>query len=387
MTLRLKIQFRLAGILMLLISFQTQASITRTRTMGDVGIIIHDNANFWLFPSRIIQYPNQILIEAGGKSELIANLPSNYGFEKWAGGIVQLSSTRSRTFGLLLSENNSNQPFEIYNNTTQTNRHQFSLFYGYQEGLTAIGFHLGHASANHTYRPNAGTSKKNASQQSTFDLGFSTKSLDLTMGYRFTLSQYSGDDISGHRIHSLFRYFKPIHAKLTFVPLANFIIGFETVDNKNVQDVNAHFWQFLLGAGLNYQLGDNDLLAFGLNFSRKSQTQETGNESSISNIVWDAPFFFGGFESALFRWLKVRFGFQKALRYHIQQAESAGSTYVRDSYSEAPFVYTVGVGFQVKRITIDLSWDSNFLRRGPYFASGSKGDIFNLISIAYDFQQ
>lgn len=387
MVFKLRFQFNFVCVLVLLFIFETHASITRTRTMGDVGMIIHDNANFWIFPARIVEYPNQILIETGGKAELISYLPSNYGFDQWAGGVVQISPISSNTIGIFLSEASTNQPFEIYNNTSQINRHKFSLFYGHQKGTNAFGAHLGFASVNQSSSYDSGIKNENSILQTNFELGISATSLDIVAGYQLTASQSSGNKVSGHRLNSILRFFRPLQSNLTLVPLIKLEVGQEGIDNNNSTDVNAYFWRTLLGIGLNYQIGENDLIAFGINFSRNGQSRETGKQSKMKSVTWDAPFIFGGLESEFIHWGKIRFGFQKALRFVNNSAESSGTTFSKDSYSEAPFAFTAGIGFQFKRITIDLSWDSNFLQRGPYFASGSKGDIFNLISIAYNFQK
>jgi len=56
----------LAIILQFILSTNGFASITRTRTMGDAGMIIRDDANYGLFPSVISLYEKGARFELGG---------------------------------------------------------------------------------------------------------------------------------------------------------------------------------------------------------------------------------------------------------------------------------------------------------------------------------
>ena len=49
-----------------LLSTSVLASDTRVRTMGDNNMVLLDEANIRLFPSRVLDYPNLAIGEFGG---------------------------------------------------------------------------------------------------------------------------------------------------------------------------------------------------------------------------------------------------------------------------------------------------------------------------------
>ncbi len=161
------------------------------------------------------------------------------------------------------------------------------------------------------------------------------------------------------------------------------MVDFE--NQSNVTETDGSFWQIWTGAGLNYQLDDADLLVLGLSLRRsRLSTENEGGTARSRTTQNDLPFVFGGVESELFSWLKLRLGFQKALRRNSQSNEfdTGKQETIR---TEAPYAFTAGLGFSFKRWRLDLSWDPDFLKRGPYFVSGEQGNLFNLISACYLF--
>jgi hypothetical protein len=357
------------------------ASVTRTRTMGDVGMIIKDQSNYWLFPAAIAYQPNQVVFEWGGRPELFYYSSANYGFDRWAGGIFNFGKSNQKTFGAFWSEGSKSSPFELFSISGVATDHKFDLFYGNKTRFGAFGLHLNH-SADMTKVQRTGVDESKTSvTQTQLTLGISRNNHDLSIGYRLSTFRTEGNHITGHAIDLQNRWFKPINERLTLVPLLELKLGLE---NKS-STAKGFYWQIWTGTGVNYQIDEGDLLVFGISVlaSGKSLKMErTGTQSGTT--IFELPYVFGGIESALFSWLKFRFGFQKALR-RISQNNEFNSTSQHNANTESPFAVTAGIGLQYKRLTIDLSWDNNFLKRGPYFLSGVKGDIFNLISMSYIF--
>ena len=359
------------------------ASITRTRTMGDAGILVKDDANYWLFPSALVYSSNRAILELGGTPELVCNSLVNYGFDQWAGSTVRLSTSDLSTLGVFFSEAANISPFHAFPTGSLTADHKFDVFYGRKTMYGSIGVHVARASGLRKSTRDPGSDSKTSATQTRVDFGFSQKNVDATFGFQLSTSKTSGADLFGHSYALRLRMFKPINEVLTFVPVLDFNIGFENKDNS--EHYNALIWNLWTGAGFNYQVNEGDLLVLGLSVLRSSQsvkTERTG--AKTGSTVFDLPFVFGGIESELFPWLKLRLGFQKALR-RTTSTNVYSNTSVKDSRSEAPFAATAGLGLEYKRLTLDLSWDADFLQRGPYFISGSKGDMFNLISVSYCF--
>lgn len=357
------------------------ASVTRTRTMGDAGMIVKDQSNYWLFPAKIAYQHNQVVFEWGGRPELIYYSSANYGFDRWAGGIFNFGKSNQKTFGAFWSEGSKSSPFELFSISGVATDHKFDLFYGNKTGFGAWALHLNH-SADMTKVQRTGINENKTSvAQTQLTLGISRNNQDLSIGYRLSTFRTEGNHITGHAFDLQNRWFKPINDKLSLIPLLELKLNLE---NKS-STAKGHVWQIWTGTGLNYQVDEGDLLVLGISVlaSGKSLKMERSGTQS-GTTIFELPFVFGGIESSLFSWLKLRFGFQKALR-RISQTNEFNSTSQDNANSESPFAFTAGIGLQYKRLTLDLSWDNNFLKRGPYFISGSKGDIFNLISLSYSF--
>ncbi|MFQ5500168.1 MAG: hypothetical protein ACE5FH_10910, partial [Candidatus Zixiibacteriota bacterium] len=55
----------LALLLILLLSASSFATETRVRTMGENNMILLDDFNIWVFPSRLMEYPDIAVAEFG----------------------------------------------------------------------------------------------------------------------------------------------------------------------------------------------------------------------------------------------------------------------------------------------------------------------------------
>ncbi len=360
---------------------EVYSSITRTRTMGDVGIILKDNSNYWLFPSAITSCRNQIIFEWGGSPELFYYSSVNYGFDRWAGGIFSFGKSSQNRFGAFWSEGSRTSPFELFSISGVATDQKLDLFYGTGTQSGALGLHLSH-SADMTKANRTGLNESKTSvTQTRLTLGISRGNQDLSVGYKLSTFRTQGNNITGHAFDLQNRWFKSITEKLTLIPLFELKLDFE--NNRNT--AKGFYWQIWAGSGISYQVDEGDLLVFGISVlgSGKSLKMESSGTTS-GTTIFDLPFAFGGIESGLFSWLKFRLGFQKALR-RISQNNEFNSISQNNATTESPFTVTAGIGLQYKRLTFDLSWDSNFLKRGPYFLSGSKAEIFNLISFNYQF--
>lgn len=367
--------------LLAFMNLEAYSSVTRTRTMGDVGMIFKDNSNYWLFPSAITSCRNQIIFEWGGRPELFYYATENYGFDRWAGGIVSFGNSNQNRLGAFWSEGSRPSPFELFSISGVATDQKLDLFYGTNTQSGIVGLHLNHSADMIKAQRTGSNESKTCVTQTQLIFGISRGNQDWSIGYRLSTFRTEGNNITGHAFDLQNRWFKQIDERLTLIPLFELKLGFEQKNSA----AKGFYCQIWTGTGVNYQIDEGDLLVFGISVlaSGKSlKMEKTGTESGTT--IFELPYIFGGIESSLFSWLKLRFGFQKALRC-ISQHNEYNSTSQDNVNSESPFAVTAGIGLQYKRLTLDLSWDNNFLKRGPYFLSGSKGDIFNLISLSYIF--
>lgn len=112
------------------------ASNTRTRSMGDVGLVLCDQSNIGLFPSTIVRYRNLAILELGGQRELIYYLPAQAGFDPSGGGLIGFGAEGRHVIGVFVGESSERLPFAPFDPTTgqplAMNR-RLDFFYGAKE--------------------------------------------------------------------------------------------------------------------------------------------------------------------------------------------------------------------------------------------------------------
>ncbi len=369
--------------LSIFVSSSAFSTVTRTRTMGDAAMLIEDEANYWLLPSAVIHSDNRIVFELGGQPELIFYSPANYGFARWAGGTVAFGQDRKNSLGAFWSEAAAAQPFVVFPISLVAADQKMDLFYGRKTSSGSFGVHLSYGAGLRQLLNERGADSETSLNVTQVELGSSTRNWDGALGLQLGLFSNSGSSTNAYGLHLLSRWRKTATEKLTLVPWLDFSIDSENKDNSAKSD--GRFWSFWTGLGLHYQVEQGDLVVLGFSIMRTSQVSETeASTSKIGQTVLELPFVFGGLETELFTWLKLRFGFQKALRRITQSTEFRNNS-MDDTHTTAPFAATAGLGLGYRRLTLDLSWDWNFLQRGPYFLSGKTGDMFNLASMCYRF--
>jgi len=360
-------------ILQFILSTNGFASITRTRTMGDVGMIIRDDANYWLFPSVITLYGKGAHFELGGNSELLRYTPASYGFDQCAGGIIPFGKSDSGMLGAFWSETVSRNPFFTYTSSASSIDSKLDLFYGKKTDSGAFGIHAERHAGLYKSSQNARSESKTSSTRTRLDIGTSGSNYDASFGYYSTVNK-----VTGHLINFRVRSFKQRRENMVVTPFMDLQFMFE---KNNINDTDGLAWDIWTGVGLSYLVDEGNLFVLGLSVLYSHQLLKL-SEQEKSSITLDLPFVFGGIESELLPWLKFRFGFQKRIQRNIN-INKYSSSETKTVRTQAPFAATAGIGIKQKRLTIDLSLDSNFFQRGPYFLSGTKGDLFNLISIGY----
>lgn len=371
-------------ILLIALSLNASATVTRTRTMGDVGMIVKDDANYWLFPSAVTLYGDQAVFEGGGSSELLRYRPASYGFDRAAGGIITVSLPDSIRFGAFWSEAVDASPFFTYPSSAANTDSKFDLFYSQRTGKGAFGMHVQYQADLSKTAHGVVTDSKTSVKRTGLDIGISGPIYDVSCGYELAIynrliSKQEGDRrIYGHLLNFRIRSFKPLRKRILMIP---FIDAKVDIENNRVTDTRGLAWEVWTGRGLSYRIDENNLFIVGISVLYSHQILKL-NQQTRSTVILDLPFVFGGIEAELLPWLQARFGFQKCVRLDFEKIKNNNSR-TTAIQSRAPFGAVAGIGMRFKRLIVDCSYDFNFLRKGPYILSGEKGNLFNLVSIEY----
>jgi hypothetical protein len=396
-----------------LIASSALASNTRVRSMGDVGLILRDDSNLWLFPSTVMHYRNLAILELGGRRELIYYLPNQAGIDPGGGGLIRLGGSGRHVIGGFVGESSERLPFAPLDPTTgqplAMNR-KIDLFYGVKNANSGLGWQLTYASGAHKSSSSSGVLGAIENKASVRLLGLSfgmTHSfatggtLDLALRYEnhgFEVTRTSGmaeNSRGGHHLELLSRWTKGIKGGMEIVPFAGAKVGSDGRDlgqGIGSQSTDLAQNRILAGTGFNFRPDSNSVFSLGLSFFRSQETTTTDVGSSatkLTQVTWRLPFVFGGVETALFDWLRVRFGFQKALQTLSRETRGTGLASNNDSEdtrSEGPFELAFGLGIHHRSLTIDFSLDPNYFKRGVYVLSGSQGNMFNLVTVTYGFE-
>jgi len=351
--------------------------------MGDVGIILKDDANYWIFPSTICFNKGGANFELGGSSELLTYFPASYGFNKSAGGVISGGKSGNIKIGADWSEMVSRNPFLTYTSGGGNTDSRFDLFYGKTTKDETFSVHLERHADLMSTSSTSGSDSRTSITRHRLDIGQSTAQADMTVGYQ--LARYynktegtTRKTIYNHCLNIGYRKFNNIRKSLVTTP---FIVTQIELEANNISNTNAGAGEVWAGIGLNYSIDEHDLIVIGLS-TRYSHTLLTSNTQDKTSISLDLPFVFGGIESRPLDWLFVRFGFQKTVQ-RIININKNNNTKIQTVQTQAPYGLACGIGLEYKRLKIDFSYDFNNLRRGPYLISGKEGNLSNLISITY----
>lgn len=396
----------------LLFEISAFASNTRTRSMGDVGLVLRDQSNIWLFPSTLVRYSNLAILELGGQRELIYYLPAQAGFDPSGGGLIGLGADGRHVIGGFVGESSERLPFAPFDPVTgqplAMNR-RMDFFYGAKNARGSWGAQLTYASGGYQSSSRFGGTTSNSEggvrligvalglTQSSINNG----TIDATLRYEnhsFEVNNGSSVNASsrgGHHLDLLSRWTKAWYTRVEMVPFLGFAIGSDGRDfgqGIGSQSEDLKQSRILAGTGFNFRPDSNNVFSFGLSFLRTQEITTTDMGSSATKLTqttWRLPFVFGGVETNLFKWLRARFGFQKSLQNVSRKTRTMGlssNSESEDKRSEGPFELTFGLGIHYRHLTVDFSLDPDYFKRGVYVLSGSEGKMFNLVTMTYEFE-
>ncbi len=429
--------------LLLILGASAFASDTRVLTMGHNNNILSDDANIWLYPSRIGFYPDLAIAEFGNpdyyyyapKAEGEWNAMTKLGLN------FKVGDDNPHVIGLYLHNNVplynmfspigpvEHGPYDYYYYNAYSNK-KMDLFWGKMFGTTNVGAHIGMVCSSNEEEDEDDLDKRKFSQMN-IDLGATMMNgkLDIAIGFeKFSFEdidtrfdsdadQYVGvddyEDDGNTTIYARARYFYELNPSYTVIPHFGFVKGsykHNDYDWDDAEDTNILYrtaerslTDFDLGAGLNYTPSTNVLaiLDFGVkmtNYKYERNYDSTGVSGHYS--VYDTestgkyfvlPYFKAGFEADVFKWMDIRFGATSYWtkytdEYDYNVPDDADASYA-DKYTESYPLNTtyLGFGFHWDRLSVDCYTDPELFLNGFDFISGDgDGDMNCQISATYE---
>ena len=427
----------LSVLMLLLMGVNSFATDTRVLTMGENGTILLDDANIWLYPSRINHYPDILTAEISSpeyigpsKAGMAGDQPiSKVGINwKFGGDKPWILGTYLHNNAQYMDEDNMLEmitpspdivPYHgpRWDDTEMSfSNKRVDLFWGKMFGENAFGIHIGYVHSsykNEDLEPNDGiTLSERGFGKYDISLGLTMmeNKLDLAAGIEiltFTYKNtYYSPDTGNYDYYkpegnnTMFlrgRYFHEYSPTYTFVPHAEVKMGkYEYSQNDwNVADeaeemdysYKYNLTAFELGVGMHYTPATKVLAVIDFGFMYAGMKEEYTNtiyDSDTSYTEMDEekwtytmlPYFKVGLEAEVFSWMDLRLG---ATSYWTKYSneETLYNDSLTTTYTEKyPYNHTyLGLGFHWNRLHVDTYVDPELFLDGFYFLSGTDSKV------------
>ncbi|MEE9443868.1 MAG: hypothetical protein V3V99_14485 [candidate division Zixibacteria bacterium] len=369
------------------------ASDTRVTTMGGVNNIVKDDANIWLYPSTINQYPGLFSTEIMTGNQWMAG--ANLGFNEdnpWVLGAYFSKLEYSHSI------------FDAYGSGTNADN-RLNLIYGRNFNDMPFGFSLSYFKTGSKVE-NDVIIGNNERALTKFGLGFGLSpmegKLDLLLEFTTTswtdkaynLTEDAVLDMtkpSGNtEISFLFRYWMDPMGKCMLVPHGGLHLdkqGLELYSDGVLTNTYTNKeTRFELGLGMNYEAKEDVLVVtdFGFMIESTSYKNEPEGASAIESKMntKTIPFFKIGIDAKVFKWMDFRAGVSNDWEGYTSEP----SDVMKNSSSTASTMTYLGAGFHWGDFEIDASVNPSFLNNGPDFITGTSTPGWaNMVSVLYWF--
>lgn len=397
----------LAVALVLMLGANSMATETRTLTMGDNNMVLLDDANIFIFPSRVNEYPNLAVGEFSGNDFNKFGIHWKFGDDNpwvWATYI----STESATLPMDL-RGGSLVPWDgIWGGGAGTlpPNHRIQSIYGREIGGHKFGFGLNWMRSGHN---DDYSNEQSQESYNSFGIMFGLTEMtglwDVVLDVN--LGSWTDEDADGKKetesdgyldFGLAGRYFKS-GPSYTWIPHFGFMYSKRGIKN-NVMVTGPDTLDLTIkdtrlgveiGMGLNWEPAKNVLAVadFGVNYEKTKRTYDTTTYTAGTvpdEQTWKTftlPFWKIGMDADVFSWMDVRFGATSdwASVTSESKVSGGGSKMTTSSASNATYL---GFGFHWGRLHVDTQANPDLFLDGFNFISGRGNDMNWRISALYE---
>lgn len=379
--------------MVLLVGGAALASNTRVLTMGDNNLILLDDANISLFPSRIVDYPNLALAEMS--SDDMRSLGIHWKFSKdkpcVLGTYFYNDGFESHEFAPVAPPLSENQRIDLYWGTKLGNG-------------SKLGLHIGRRSSSEKTEA-VNNKNENSLSVTRFGVGYTpdgdkydvAAELEFlgwkNQGTKDDNTAYDITDPKGNRTLSLVgRTFREMNDNTTLVPHVGLEFGKYEYDQYSttspyafVERVKDNVLSFTLGSGIEYTPSANVLAVMDIGIMydkvKTTITDDDGTATERTVSTWSFPFFKVGFDASVFRWMDVRFGTTSYWNSEKDDRKTANREDIRKWPDNETYL---GFGLHWSRLHIDLQTDPELFLDGFNFISGQSNRMNFRLSAVYE---
>ena len=380
-------------VLMLVMGMNAFATDTRVMTLGENNTVLLDEANIWMFPSRINDYPNLVVAEFDDGDEF-TRMGIHWQFNKdnpWVLGTYFENMSPLYVDDLM-------GDFDMIDFDLMDNR-RINLFYGRALNGTNFGFRASYFQSSETEEDPSGEQKQGFSYMD-FGLGLTAANGAWDLGLNFGFGNVTDEDFDGDPVTDddglmdfalMGRYFYQMNPDYTLVPHAAMMYskrGIQYMDAAGdpTDTYTDKGMMFDLGCGLNYTPVTNVLAVADFGFAYGKVKSEYEDNAASAPVVEDdystfiLPYFKLGLDAEVFKWMDVRMG---ATSYWANDKEdyASGTKY---TYKYADNDTYLGFGFHWGRLHVDTYTDPELFLEGFNFISGEDTEMNFQISAVYE---
>ncbi len=374
---------------LLFMSAGSMAADTRVLTMGDNNLVLLDDANIWLFPSRIFDYQKLAVGEFGTNDDF-----TNFGIH-WKFG-----SDNPVVFGTYFTNLAPSEPTNLaganlipFDFALLDNR-RIDFLYGNELGAYNFGMRVSTICSNQQNDMPADQTEEGFAYYD-FDFGLTPNGGAWDLALNVGFGSWTDKNAAGQKeteadgfsdIGVLGRYFWQRNPNYTFIPHAGFFYSKRGItDNLWDGDVattgdrtDKYTWTaFDLGIGTNYTPAANVLavMDFGFLYGKWKQeidiTLPVAATEEFTESYSVLPYFKIGLDADVFKWMDVRLG---ATSYWTSYSEEIASVNAKYKSKYASNDTYLGFGFHWNRLHVDTYTDPEMFLQGFDFISGN-GDV------------
>lgn len=381
-------RFLMLAALILVLAVSAMATDTRVMTMGNNNNVLLDEANIWLYPGRVIEYPNLAVGEFD--SDGFYNFGINWKFNNdnpWV-----LGTYFSTMPAYVPTDNYGDAVIPFAGLDTLDNR-RLDLFYGRSLGGNNFGMHFGYIQSSADYEETTPVNQTNESMSYyNFDFGMTEAAglwdVALSVGFGTWANDAADGSVSSepdgfYNFGAIGRYFMQRGPNYTFIPHVGFM--YDKIGVKD--DAGSMFYKNTMmdaGFGMNYTPSNNVLAVCDFGFMYGKYKEEfdpadgsTGAEYTESYTV--LPYFKIGLDADVFKWMDIRLGATSYWNKDNYETETINNTFKYASNETY-----LGFGFHWNNLHVDTYANPSLFLDGFNFLSGETNSMNYKFSVVYE---
>jgi hypothetical protein len=346
------------------------ATETRTTTMGDVNHIVKDDFNIWIWPQTLTLYPDRMIGEFIGNDFHTAGGHFAVGM-----GVLGVYFTDGVDYAPWIwvpypvwSVGRSPVPDGLLDQ-------RIDLFYAHTLGELQGGLGLFLYGEGWEYDEE---NDESARSDGAFGVTLGGTMAGFEAGaFLGTVSWEEKDEDGETIVESDGTLALGLLGRYWYAGLALTSWGETAGDTKTESTA----FVLGLGVGVNHHATESVMAVAdaGMMISGGTDKIENATDFEESWARVSVPYFRLGVEADVFKWMDFRMGAAKFWNAWAIEEDDG------DKYAEgwADTDLYVGAGFHFRNLDIDAMIDPGFFQRGPYFVSGSSGNLTQMVSVRY----